>query len=225
MTVATSKQERTYSQLRSRIINGTYGPGHRLVIDAIARELDVSSIPVREAVRRLEAEGWVTYQKNHGAHVAPIDAHAWTEAVGTLAILEGYATMLAAPHLDERDFARLRALNQDMSDAIDALDVLAVSAFNQAFHQVVYDRCPNGHLRNELRTIQERLNTLRSTIFMFIPTRGRVSLDEHEQLLALVESGADPLEIEMAARTHKLRTVAAYERKLQETEEKTNDID
>lgn len=220
MTVATSKQERTYTQLRSRIIDGTYRPGHRLVIDAIARELDVSSIPVREAVRRLEAEGWVTYQRNHGAQVAPIDVHAWTEAVGTLAILEGFATALAAPHLDAGDLVRLRALNDDMSAAIDALDVLAVSEFNQAFHQVVYDRCPNGHLRRELGIIQERLNTVRSTIFMFIPTRGRVSLDEHEQLIALVERGADPLEIEMVARTHKLRTVAAYERKLQETEDK-----
>lgn len=221
MTVATSKQERTYTLLRTRIIEGTYLPGQRLVIDAIARELEVSSIPVREAVRRLEAEGWVTYQQNHGAEVAPIDVLGWTEAMGTLAILEGFATSLAAPLLDAADIARLRALNAEMGEAIANLDVLAISECNKAFHQVVYDRCPNGHLRRELRSIQERLNTLRSTIFMFIPTRGRVSLDEHERLVELVETGADPLEVELFARTHKMRTVAAYEKKLREIAEKS----
>ena len=56
---------------------------------------------------------------------------------------------------------------------------------------------------------------------MFIPTRGRDSLEEHAQLIDLVERGADPLEIEMFARTHKMRTVAAYEKKLREIGEKS----
>lgn len=221
MTTTTNKQERTYTLLRSRIIDGTYRPGHRLVIDGIARELEVSSIPVREAVRRLEAEGWLSYQKNHGAEVAPIDELAWTEAMETLAVLEGFATSLAAVNITDDDVANLRSLNGEMAAAIEDLDVLAVSDFNQAFHQVVYDRCPNGHLRRELSTIQERLNTLRSTIFMFIPMRGRDSLDEHNQLIDLVERGADPLEVEMFARTHKMRTVTAYEKKLKEIGERS----
>jgi DNA-binding FadR family transcriptional regulator len=52
---APGKQERTYAILRSRILDGTYGPGQRLVIDALARDLAVSPMPVREAIRRLEA--------------------------------------------------------------------------------------------------------------------------------------------------------------------------
>lgn len=213
MAVAVSKQERTYGILRARILEGVYGPGHRLVIDALARELDVSQMPVREAIRRLEAEGWVTYVRNQGAQVAPVDAASWTEAMGTLAVLEGYATALAAPHLTAGDFTRLREINADMQAAIDALDVLAFSEHNIAFHEVIYERCPNGHLRRELAGIQERLNTLRSSIFLYIPMRGRVSIDEHEALLALLERGADPLEIELSAREHKLHTVAAYEQR------------
>jgi DNA-binding GntR family transcriptional regulator len=218
MTVAASKLERTYTLLRTRIIEGVYSPGHRLVIDALARELEVSQMPVREAIRRLEAEGWVTYQRNQGFQVAPIDAHSWTEAVATLAVLEGYATALAAPHVRKEDIARMGELNALMLEAIEQLDVLAISRHNQAFHQVIYDRCPNGHLRRELQTIQERLNTLRSSIFMFIPTRGRASLAEHEELVRRIEQGADPLEIEMLAREHKMHTVAAYQQRLQEEE-------
>jgi DNA-binding GntR family transcriptional regulator len=217
--VTTSKQERTYAILRERILDGTYGPNHRLVIDQLARELEVSQMPVREAIRRLEAEGWVTYVRNQGAQVAPIDGASWTEAMGTLAVLEGYATALAAPHLTADDIARMRAIDVEMDEAIEALDVLAFSDRNIAFHQVVYDRCPNGHLRRELANIQDRLNTLRSSIFLYIPRRGRVSIGEHEALLALIERGADPLEIEMAAREHKLHTVAAYEERAARQEE------
>jgi DNA-binding GntR family transcriptional regulator len=218
MAVAASKLERTYSLLRARIIEGVYSPGHRLVIDALARELKVSQMPVREAIRRLEAEGWVTYQRNQGFQVAPIDAASWTEATATLAVLEGYATALAAPHVTGEDIARMGELNALMLEAIEQLDVLAISRHNQAFHQVLYDRCPNGHLRRELQTIQERLNTLRSSIFMFIPTRGRASLAEHEELVRRIEQGADPLEIEMLAREHKMHTVAAYQQRLNDEE-------
>jgi len=217
--LATSKQERTYAILRERILGGSYSPGHRLVIDQLARELEVSQMPVREAIRRLEAEGWVTYVRNQGAQVAPIDAASWTEAMGTLAVLEGYATALAAPHLAADDLARMRAINDRMNEALDDMDVLAFSDRNIAFHQVVYDRCPNGHLRRELANIQDRLNTLRSSIFLYIPRRGRVSIDEHVALLDLIERGADPLEIELSAREHKLHTVAAYEERAARQEE------
>lgn len=68
-----SKHERAYLVIRQRILDGTYGPGHRLVIDALADELGVSPVPVREAIRRLEAERQVVYRHNAGARVAPVD--------------------------------------------------------------------------------------------------------------------------------------------------------
>jgi DNA-binding GntR family transcriptional regulator len=208
-----SKQERTYAILRSRILDGTYGPGQRLVIDALARDLAVSPMPVREAIRRLEAEGWLTYQRHQGAQVAPLDEAGWMEALTTLAVLEGYATALSAPHLDAADLAHAREINAGMREALEALDVMAVSERNLAFHHALTERCPNGYLRRELATIQERLNTLRSSIFMFIPMRGRVSIDEHEKLVAMIERGDD---VEHFAREHKLHTVEAFRARLAE---------
>ena len=218
MTVAPSKLERTYTLLRQRVIDGVYGPGHRLVIDALARELEVSQMPVREAIRRLEAEGWLTYQRNQGFEVSPIDAESWMETASTLAVLEGYATALAAPHLTEDDLERMAEINALMSEAIEDLNVLAISVHNQAFHGVIYERCPNGHLRSELRALQERVNTLRRSIFMFIPTRARVSLAEHEELMESIRRRVDPLEIEMLARKHKLQTVIAYQQRVEDEE-------
>jgi DNA-binding GntR family transcriptional regulator len=211
-----SKQERTYGILRSRILDGTYGPGQRLVIDALARDLAVSPMPVREAIRRLEAEGWVVYQRHQGAQVAPLDEAGWMEALSTLAVLEGYATALSAPHLTAEDLTRAREVNERMREALEALDVMAVSDHNLAFHRTLTERCPNAYLLRELAAIQERLNTLRSSIFVFVPTRGRVSIDEHEELVAMIERGEDPEAIERFARSHKLHTADAVRRRLAE---------
>jgi DNA-binding GntR family transcriptional regulator len=211
-----SKQERTYTTLRERILDGTYGPGHRLVIDAIARELEVSPMPVREAIRRLEAEGWVIYRANQGAQVAPVAESLWAEVMATLAVLEGYATALAAPRLSAQDLKQMRKLNTEMSEALEELDLPQVAARNQAFHAVIHARCPNEHLRRLIEATLERLNTFRNTIFIYIPARGRVSIGEHEQLLELIESAADPARIESFAREHKLHTIKAYEQRLAE---------
>lgn len=69
----TSKHERAYAVIRQRILDGTYRPGRRLVIGTLAAELGVSPVPVREAIRRLEAEGRVVYRHNAGPRVAPVD--------------------------------------------------------------------------------------------------------------------------------------------------------
>jgi DNA-binding GntR family transcriptional regulator len=205
------KQEAAYAVLRERVLDGTYGPGHRLVIEAIARELGVSPMPVREAIRRLEAEGWIVYQRNLGPQIKPLDVHAWSETMTTLALLEGYATATAAAFVDAADLARMRELNAQMRAALDEVDVMRAAACNSAFHAQVYARCPNSQLRRQIEVALERLGTLRRTIFMYIPTRGRVSTDEHEELIQMIERQVDAGELEELARRHKLQTVLAYE--------------
>src|SRR5215472_5222757 len=107
-----SKQEWMYGILRNRILDGTYGPGHPIVIDALAREFKISQMPVREAIRRLEAEQWVVYQRNQGARVASPDWSEWIDTIVTLAVLQGFASRQAAPHIRSQDIDRLRASNE-----------------------------------------------------------------------------------------------------------------
>jgi DNA-binding GntR family transcriptional regulator len=136
----------------------------------------------------------------------------------TLALLEGYATAAAAPELRAADRRKLRAVNKKMRGAIDRLDLMQVSRFNHEFHELIYERCPNTYLRRELGETNERLNTLRATIFVYIPTRGNESAAEHDTIVELIEEGVDPARIEREARRHKLRTVEAYEARLAEAE-------
>ena len=94
-TIAVSKSERAYAAIKQSITEGAYGPGYRLVLGQIAKELDVSVVPVREAIRRLEAEGLVTFTTNVGAQVVAVDAREYRYTMETLSLVEGMATAMA----------------------------------------------------------------------------------------------------------------------------------
>jgi DNA-binding GntR family transcriptional regulator len=205
-----TKQERVYRAIRERILSGAYGPGYRVVIDALAGEFGVSALPVREAIRRLEAEGLVIFRPNAGAHVAPADPGLFDEEMTVLAVLEGYATALAAPRLRKTDVKRLTALTDAMVDAIERLDPLSFGRYNQEFHAVIYERCPNAALVDLLSDVTRRLDAIRRTVFVQIPYRGAESVAEHRRLLELIAAGATAAEIEAVARDHKLSTVESF---------------
>ena len=174
------------------MLDGQRTPGERLVIEHLAREMDVSVVPVREAIRRLEAEGYVTYTRNVGATVTSIDLDRYPETVETLAVLEGVAIGLAAPHITAKDIKDARALNEQMRGCIDAMDPPKFTAINMRFHEILYYRCPNRHLLNMVVKEWELLATTRKSAFAFIPERAIGSVAEHEQLLQLIESGCPP---------------------------------
>ncbi|MGH3261919.1 MAG: GntR family transcriptional regulator [Trebonia sp.] len=208
---AVTKQERVYQAVRERILSGAYGPGYRVVIDALAEEFEISALPVREAIRRLEAEGLVIYRPNAGAQVAPADPGVFDEEMTVLALLEGYATTLAAPHLGKAGLKRLREINDEMVAAADALDSLEFGRLNQEFHAVIYQHCPNPALVSMLSDVARRLDAIRRTVFVQIPYRGTQSVAEHAELIDLIANGAPPAKLEAKARAHKLHTVASFQ--------------
>jgi DNA-binding GntR family transcriptional regulator len=205
-----TKQERVYREVRERILSGAYGPGYRVVIDALAEEFEVSALPVREAIRRLEAEGLVIYRPNAGAQVAPAEPGVFDEEMTVLAILEGYATALAAPELSAADIEQLTAINERMIRAMEQMDSLTFGRLNQEFHALIHQRCPNAALVAMLHDVARRLDAIRRTVFIQIPYRGAESVSEHRALIELLSGGAPADEIEAAARQHKLHTVESF---------------
>jgi DNA-binding GntR family transcriptional regulator len=205
-----TKQERVYREVRERILSGAYGPGYRVVIDALAEEFEVSALPVREAIRRLEAEGLVIYRPNAGAQVAPAEPGVFDEEMTVLAILEGYATALAAPELNAADIEQLTAINARMIRAMEQMDSLTFGRLNQEFHALIHQRCPNAALVAMLHDVARRLDAIRRTVFIQIPYRGAESVSEHRALIELLSRSAPAEEIEAAARQHKLHTVESF---------------
>jgi DNA-binding GntR family transcriptional regulator len=210
MTPATSKSQRAYEHLHERIESGAYRPGHRLVLGAIAREIGVSVVPVREAIRRLEAEGVVIFERNVGARVAEIDPEQLEETTEMLAVVEGAAVSLAAPLLDQDRLAEAHRLNALLRRSLDHFDPVQFTRRNEAFHRSLTDSCPNLQLKDLVDTGWRRLAKIRQSTFGFVPGRARESVDEHDQLLALLEQRADPRDVETAVRQHRLRSLHAY---------------
>jgi DNA-binding GntR family transcriptional regulator len=204
-----NKQERTYTILRDRIHSGALAPAARLNIDALARELGVSAIPVREALRRLEAEGWVRFQPNVGAIVAPVDMTTWEQEMAAVAILEGAATAGACGRLRASDFTRLRKLAAEMESVAAAGDPLRFSRLGRRLHATIVARCANTYLLELLEQTNQRLDRVRATMFAYPPERSAAAVGEHARLLDLLESG-DAAAAEQYARWHKLQTVEAY---------------
>jgi DNA-binding GntR family transcriptional regulator len=208
-TAATSRVELAYATIRERITTGVYGPGFRLVLDELAREIGVSPVPVREAVRRLEAEGYVEFQRHVGARVATFDEQDFARTMQVVALLEGYATALAAPHMRRSDLSKARKINSALQASLTDLDPVQFSTLNREFHFTIYDRCPNTEIRSLLEAQWSRLDTIRRSVFVFVPGRARSSVAEHTEILDMLALGAPADKLERLARAHKLHTVDA----------------
>jgi DNA-binding GntR family transcriptional regulator len=209
-SIATSKSHLAYESIKDGITSGRFAPGYRLVLGTIAGELGISVVPVREAIRLLEAEGFVTFEKNVGARVALIDEAEYVNAMETLALVEGFATALAAPGLGADELAAARAVNDEMRLCLHHFDPLRFTELNHTFHALLFDGCPNPEVLDLVRRGWDRLSRLRSSTFTFVPGRSHESVAEHEHILCLIESEAEALEIELAVRRHRLATLDAF---------------
>jgi DNA-binding GntR family transcriptional regulator len=206
---APSKSEAAYSLLKGRLLDGTYVPGYRIVINQLVRETGISAIPWREAIRQLEAEGWLEMIRNVGARVATFDTEAYEHTVQVLARLEGYATAAAADRLDDKSLALARQINADMITALEDFDPIRFGQLNREFHFVFYENCGDEHLCRLISNEWHRLDLIRRTVFSSVPERGRDSVQEHEALLDLLEAHESFDEIERVARQHKLNMLRA----------------
>ncbi len=205
-----SKSERAYAWIRTRIARQQFGPGYRLVLGTIADELDMSVVPVREAIRRLEAEGLVTFERNVGAKVSLVDATEYVDVMESLGIIEGAATALAAPAVTEEMLERAEEINGRMADLLTMFDPHSFTLLNQQFHAVLFEACENAHLVQLVHREWTRLAGLRDSTFAFVPDRARHSVEEHTELIRLIRTGAPAFEIEQAARAHRSHTLQAY---------------
>jgi DNA-binding GntR family transcriptional regulator len=202
----TSKADHAYETILQSILDGEYEPGERLVIERLARELGVSVVPVREAIRRLESDGYVTFTRNIGATVTAIDLDRYPETIEAVAALEGIAIGLAAPHLTATDLRRAREVNDRLRDSLTKFDPTQFTRLNRRFHEILYGACPNRHILAILEREWALLDTTRRSAFTYIPERAARSVQEHDDLLEMIEDGANSSDIERFARDHRMVT-------------------
>lgn len=204
-----NKQDTAYEKIKARLENGELIPGQRLVIDALAREFKISPVPIREAIRRLEAEGWVLYQPNTGPEVARLSRKDWENTVELMAVMESYAIATAAPLLRKDQIQTLKGINRTMKSALDKFDVAEFHRCNRLFVDVFHEHCPNGYIVENLKSTRRRLTSLSQAVFhtegaiLTIVGRqvGWSTLEAHKKIVELVETDADAETIERVWRS------------------------
>ncbi|MUV38991.1 HTH-type transcriptional repressor RspR [Lentibacillus sp. JNUCC-1] len=218
-----NKQQKAYRMIKARIIERIYAPGQRIVIDQHAKEFETSQIPVREALRQLEAEELIVYKPNIGPVVAEVNESDYSDALRTLSVLEGYATALAAGQLSQETIGYLKEKHIHMKEALEDFDILRYATLNSDFHQLITDACGNPYLIRLIRDTWQRLDSIRGPGSMMYSGRVKESVAEHQQLINMLETNASPNEIEQLARHHKLRTAENFEKRRMKDDQITTD--
>src|SRR5699024_4251197 len=137
----------------------------------------------------------------------------YSDTVRVLAVLEGYATSLASQKFPAEKISRLRELNQQMREVLEDFDILGYGKLNTEFHRLICEECHNEYLLETIRDTTARMDSIRGLGSTLYSARVKESIDEHDNLIHLLENGAAPEKIEQAARYHKLRTAQDFERR------------
>ena len=151
----------------------------------------------------------MTFERNVGAQVSLVKETEYLHTMQTLALVEGAATALAAPHITTEQIGRARAINATMSESLTAFDPQRFTELNLEFHSVLFESCPNPHILDLVHRGWNRMRVLRNSSFSFVPGRAQESVNEHDRILQLIVDHAPTIEIEIAARDHRLGTLNA----------------
>jgi DNA-binding GntR family transcriptional regulator len=182
----TTKTELVYKSLVDAIVANELVPGTRLIIQDIARQLSVSDIPVREALRKLEATGLIEVRPHQGAIVTRPSPE-WIEEIFVMrAALEGTAIRTSIPLLLRRDIEKIRKMNISMKASLRAGDYKEYSRLNREFHWAIIAKSPYPNLLNLIDELLMKSEFGRA-IFGLKPTTMGISDAEHDRLVEAIQ--------------------------------------
>lgn len=191
-----SQGEAAYAKLLETIRAGTYGPGARLRETEVAARLNLSRTPVREALRRLEADGIVEHRPRLGAVIRQLDHSELVELYEMRSVLERTAAEMAAKHASAAELVALRDLNDQIAASLPA----RAAALNQDFHRGIYLATRNRFLMEAARALNNALMLLGPTTLDDAARIATVS-DQHGAILDAIEA-RDATAAGQAAQTH-----------------------
>ena len=199
-------RQSVYEALVEHIVTGDLKPGQHLVESELARQLSVSRQPVREALHRLAAGGWIDLRHGQGAFVhVPTDDEV-DQLLDARELLEGATARLAARNASPEAVARLRKVWEEGVAAVDSADIERTVAANNSFHAAVAELAGNRVLEELSEIVGVRVRWYYRQI---APTRGHESWSEHAELVKAIEVG-DEDRAAALARAHTERTRSAY---------------
>lgn len=205
-----TKQLFVYQSLRDAIMHGTLQPGERLITETIAHQLNVSLIPVREALQLLRAEGLVESNAHIGARVAAITRESVVETFTLMEGLELVATRTAAERLSKADYQSLLQILQQMDACEQQEQFEEWGNLNSEFHLKIARITTMPLLYDMTARIFGQWDRIRRYFFKdVLALRIRISQEEHYALLAALQQ-RDTVQLARLVQTHNQAALAAY---------------
>lgn len=207
-SVFTTKSDYVHHTLKQKILAGEFSMGDSINISKISEELNVSTIPVREAVKRLETEGLVDVVPHKGAQVKTYDPEKIKEIYAIRAVLEGLAAKSAIPNMDPEKIKHLKEMTEQMRQyALNGEDERFGMA-NKEFHRYIYQHSTYPMLYDLIFNLWE--GNWAKTVFAFNHNRMFEAVEEHLEIIKAIEE-KDEEKTEQLVKQHKLNTSKMFE--------------
>ncbi len=171
-------------KLRSMIIHGDVQEGEQLRQDAIAADFQVSRIPVREALRQLEAEGLIKIVAHRGAVVSALSADEIEELFDIRALLECAVLKVSIPNLTEADFEKAESILETYEKALWMKEVGTWGRLNWQFHSTLYSRANRPHFMSIIKMLNNNGDRY-TRLQLYLTQAFERAKQEHRALLEL----------------------------------------
>ncbi|HML69083.1 MAG TPA: GntR family transcriptional regulator [Clostridia bacterium] len=181
-------QEWIFHVLREGIISGKLPGGMQLKQDEISAALNVSHIPVREALRRLEAQGLVRIHANRGAAVTELTRSELLDMMEVRATLSVMMMRNSAPMLTRADFIALEDIVRQQREA-SVEDIVRSEELNYKFHEILTSHAKNSMANFLLELVHANIDRYLRASFYGTPQTREVSINEHEMILQTCREG------------------------------------
>lgn len=182
-----TKNSYIYESLKEEIIMGKLRPGERIIISEVARRYNVSPMPIREAINRLQQDGFVDVIPHVGARVCSFDLARHQELMLIRIELETLAVKLSTPHIGHDVVARLEQIIGEMEEAVKNKEHKRYGKLNVQFHHTIYGAGPYKILYDLIITLWGRSEHSRG-IFESLSERNAESLAEHKAMVAAIKN-------------------------------------
>ena len=197
----TGLEEHAYREIKMAILLGTYPPGFQISEELIAAQLEMSRSPVRNALRRLQADGFLEKHANRRMYVALVNPRRILDALYVRKALEGTAAFLAAQRRSEEDVARLREALEADKEALESGNPFTVYLHCIDIHRMIYVVAHNPQLERIGVNALEQEAAFSYNGLVRDHNRIRLSHEEHVQIVqAIIDRDAE--EAERRARAH-----------------------
>jgi DNA-binding GntR family transcriptional regulator len=169
-------------KLREAIISGKFTPGERLSEETLAASLHVGKVALREALRSLETEGYVTFLPNNEVAVSKLTREDVQDYYTIASVLEGLAARLAVENAQPEEIARLKELHLALKEASQKRDLARYFDANSNFHRFIAEIARNERLYRLIDQLRQEIQKTR-ILSLHLPQRLDYSMREHDQIL------------------------------------------